>query len=123
MGEKKHSYLLSAPTMAHHTLRSMHTTLTRTCRKTRQQAKTHTCRRTLPCSRSLSLCSAGSQQQSQSVRFFYPPTSFLPGSHVCLALPSVLHAVEHRAASGCRTSTRWQECLVEFYKNEKQEEK
>lgn len=112
-GKKKQSYLRSAPTLVHHTLQSMQTALTRTCGKTRGKKKhlqTHT--------PALSLCSVGSQQEPLSLRLFFPPffSSFLPGSHVCLALPSVLHAVEHRAASGCRTSTRWQECLVEFCK-------
>lgn len=88
--EKKHSYLLSAPTLAHHTLRSMQTALTRTCRKTQVNRQKHT----LADAHSRSLRSVGSQKESQSVRLFFPPTSFLPGSHVCLALPSVLHAVE-----------------------------
>lgn len=88
--KKKHSYLLSAPTLARHTLRSMQTALTRTCRKTQVNRQKHT----LADAHSRSLRSVGSQQESQSVRLFFPPTSFLPGSHVCLALPSVLHAVE-----------------------------
>lgn len=42
-----------------------------------------------------------SMSLSAWVSFFFL-SSFLPGGHLCSALPSVLHAVEHGAPSGCR---------------------
>lgn len=116
---EKKAELLSAPHLAHHTLQSMQTVLTRTCGKTQGNRQKETHLQTHP--RSLSVL--GDLNKSLRAWDFSPPPSFLPGSHVWLSLPSVLHAVEHRAASGCRTSTRWQERLVEFYKKIKNKRK
>lgn len=72
---EKKAELLSAPTLAHHTLQSMQTALTRTCGKTRgnRQKETHLQTHTPV----LSLRSGGSQQESQSVRLFSPPPQLL----------------------------------------------
>lgn len=106
------SYLLSAHSLAQHTLWNIQRALTRTCRKnTKQQAKTH-----LPTHTLALFLFCGTSTRVSERETFLSPTSFLLGSHVCLALPSVLHAAEHKAASGGRASTRWQECHWSFTK-------
>lgn len=120
--EMKKAELLSAPTLAHHTLQSVQTALTRTCGKTwgNRQKETHLQTHTP----ALSLCSGGSQQESQSVRLFFPP-QFLSSRQPCLAGLAI-----------CSPCCGTQSCLwlQDFHKvagtsggvlqkNEKQEEK